>query len=237
VRSCRARDRPDRRIIDGQGPLVRIPFTVEQFLDVFARYNEAIWPAQLGAYGLGLLALGLAVRGGPRASRAVPALLAGAWAFVGAAYHLAFFSTVNPAARLFGAAFLVQAALFGLVALRRQLELGWSRTPRAVAGIALAAYATIVYPLLGAASGHAWPRSPVFGVTPCPTTIFTFGLLLLTQGRVPGWLLVIPGLWSLVGVSAALQLGVREDLGLVVALVAAVALLARPRPGATTAAR
>jgi len=26
---------------------MRLPFTVEQFLEVFARYNDAIWPAQL----------------------------------------------------------------------------------------------------------------------------------------------------------------------------------------------
>jgi hypothetical protein len=35
----------------------------------------------------------------------------------------------------------------------------------------------------------------------------------------------VPSLWALVGTSAALQLGVREDLGLPVAAVLAAALL------------
>lgn len=61
---------------------------------------------------------------------------------------------------------------------------------------------------------------PVFGVTPCPTTIFTFGLLLWTASRVPLYIIVIPFIWSLIGVSAAINLGIIEDYGLVVAGVA-----------------
>jgi len=210
---------------------MRIPFTVEQFLAVFARYNEAIWPAQVGAYALGLLVLWLALRGGSRTDRAVPWLLAGAWAFVGVAYQLIFFAQVNPAARGFGAAFLLQAGLLGWAGHGRRVAFGWSRTTRAAMGLVLVAYAMLIYPLLGAASGHAYPASPVFGVTPCPTTIFTFGVLLLTQGIVPRWLLLMPVLWALVGTSAALQLGMREDLGLPVAALVAVALLEGQRLG------
>jgi hypothetical protein len=56
-------------------------------------------------------------------------------------------------------------------------------------------------------------------------TIFTFGLLLWTERPVPRMLLVIPLLWSLLGVSAAIALDVGEDLGLVVAGLLATALL------------
>jgi hypothetical protein len=37
-----------------------IPFTAEEFPDIFGRYNEAIRPLQIVACGLGLLALFLA---------------------------------------------------------------------------------------------------------------------------------------------------------------------------------
>jgi hypothetical protein len=83
----------------------------------------------------------------------------------------------------------------------------------------------LVYPLLGTLLGHGYPRSPSFGVAPCPTTIFSFGLLLLTSAKVPRSVLVIPFLWSLLGFTAALLLGVREDSGLLVAGVLSVALL------------
>jgi hypothetical protein len=86
-------------------------------------------------------------------------------------------------------------------------------------------YAMIIYPILGTLLGHGYPRSPSFGVAPCPTTIFTFGLLLLTSARVPKSLLVIPFLWSLLGFTAAFLLGVPEDIGLLVAGFLGVALL------------
>ena len=51
----------------------------------------------------------------------------------------------------------------------------------------------------------------MFGVTPCPVTIFTFGMLLLTVRPVPRWLFVIPFIWSLIGGSAAILLQVPQD--------------------------
>lgn len=33
------------------------PFTTGQFLNVFSAYNLAIWPAQITAYGLGVIAV------------------------------------------------------------------------------------------------------------------------------------------------------------------------------------
>ena len=40
---------------------MNIPFTVEQFFDVFRTYNVAIWPAQVVAYLMGVIALALAI--------------------------------------------------------------------------------------------------------------------------------------------------------------------------------
>ncbi len=206
-----------------------LPFTVDQFLSVFESYNRAIGPAPLVAYALAAAALALAWRGGRRASRGILAVLAAFWAMNGAGYHLSFFRTVNPAATAFGVAFLAQAALYAAAAAKvAPVEFRVRRSARHAVALALAAYATVVYPLLGLAFGHAWPRAPVFGVAPCPTTIFTFALLLLVEGPVPVTLWGIPFLWSLLGASAASQLGIREDWGLAVAgAVGAVILIAR----------
>lgn len=215
-----------------------LPFTAEQFLSVFERYNRAIGPAPLLAYALAALAIAFAWRGGRAASRGALAILAAFWATNGAGYHLGFFRTVNPAAAAFGALFLVQAAIYAAAAARPgPLALRVRRTPRHALALALAAYAGIVYPLLGAAAGHAWPRGPLLGVAPCPTVIFTFAVLLLAEGTVPVALYAIPFLWSLLGASAAAQLGIREDWGLVVAGIAGTAILVarRRRDGAAEA--
>jgi hypothetical protein len=215
-----------------------LPFTVEQFLSVFERYNRAIWPAPFVAYGLGVAALALACRGGRGASRFALAVLAAFWAVNGAGYHLAFFRTVNPIATAFGVAFLAQAALLALAAARAEpLPFHFRPGARQLVALAFAAYALVAYPLLGMAAGHAYPRAPMFGVAPCPTTIFTFAVILLADAPVPAWLYAIPFLWSLLGVSAAAQLGIVEDYGLAVAGIVGTVILALGHRRAATAAR
>jgi len=68
-------------------------------------------------------------------------------------------------------------------------------------------YALLIYPILGIWAGHGLMAGPMPGVAPCPTTIFTIGMLLLARGGLVPWLAVVPILWSLVGLAAALQLG------------------------------
>jgi hypothetical protein len=207
-----------------------LPFTVEQFLDVFARYNQAIWPLQVVAYLLGTAAVALAWRRTQTADRLVAGVLGVLWVVNGALYHITFFRQINPVAAVFGALFLVQAAIFlwtGVV--QGGLSFAPTSTANAAVGWAMVAYAMVVYPLLGFVFGHVYPHAPVFGVAPCPTVIFTFGLLVWVGARLPRWVLIVPLLWAALGPSAAVQLGVREDLGLLLAGLTAAAMLLPPR--------
>jgi hypothetical protein len=211
---------------------MQLPFDAEQFLQLFAAYNRAIWPFQFVLVGAALAALYVAVRPDVRSERAPAFLLAALWVWSGAVYHLMFFRQINPAASLFGALFLSQAVVLLALARRRRLVLRFSRSVAGWAGAALIAYALVLYPILGALLGHTYPAMPTFGA-PCPVTIFTFGLLLWNVKRTPWYAVAIPVFWSVVGSSAAITLGMREDLGLPVAaaitLVAALATHVRNR--------
>jgi hypothetical protein len=209
--------------------MLQLPFTAEQFLDVFARYNLTVWPAQLVLTALGGLLVLAAARGGPRRGRLVALGLAALWLWTGMAYHLAFFSAVNPAAPLFAALTLAQAGLFVDAARRgRPIEFRPGRDWRGPAGAGLLAYALVAYPALGLALGHRYPAAPTFGL-PCPTTLFTFGLLLWQRERVPPALVVLPVVWSAIGAWAAVGLGMWEDLGLAAAAVLGIAATRSPR--------
>jgi hypothetical protein len=189
-----------------------VPFTSEQFFDVFGGYNNAIWPAQVVAYALGVLAIGLVFWPSSAGNRIVAGVLALMWAWTGIAYHWLFFAVINPGAFLFGAAFIAQALIFlwaGVV--RNRLSFGYENRLRQNVGIALIAYSAIAYPLIGAQLGHIYPRAPSFGVTPCPMTIFTFGLVLLLRTPVTWSIVAIPFLWSLIGGTAAFLLHVPQD--------------------------
>lgn len=86
--------------------------------------------------------------------------------------------------------------------------------------------ALLIYPLVGNVSGNSYPYSPTFGV-PCPTTIFTFGLLLWADKGAPRYVILIPLLWSLIGMFAAVYLGIWADAGLPVAGIAGTLLILR----------
>lgn len=205
------------------GPL---PFTVDQFLQVFAEYNRAIWPAQLIAYALGGAAVWLMVTDRQKANRWINLILGIFWLWMGWVYHITFFSEVNPAAYVFGSLFLLQGVAFlTLIWMNDKVVYSFRKDGYGMVGTVFILYGMLIYSLLGYAMGHAYPRSPVFGVAPCPTAIFTFGLLLHTKSKVPIWLLIIPVFWSLVGFFAAFRLTIYEDMGLVLAGVVSITLL------------
>ena len=205
-----------------------LPFTVDDFFSVFAAYNRAIWPAQVVAYALGLVALAAAWKGGVWGRRVAAIVLGVFWLWNGAIYHFAFFAQINPAAYAFAALFLMQGLLFLCVAGVASDRLfpnpptaGWRRS----VALGLIAYAAVVYELLSHLQGHGWPHAPILGVAPCPTTIFTIGILILLGQPQPIWLVAIPLVWAVIGSTAAVLLAVREDLALLAAAILAAALL------------
>jgi hypothetical protein len=133
------------------------------------------------------------------------------------AYHLAFFRTINPAATIFAALCVGTAGAFAILGgLRGGMTFHKVRNGRDLLGWAMIAYALLGYPAVGALAGHTFPNAPTFGL-PCPTTLFTFGLLLLAAPGLHRALVIGPLIWALIGGTAAFSLGVPQDYGLFVA--------------------
>lgn len=207
---------------------MQLPFTNEQFFSVFRLYNSTVWPAQVFLVLLAVLAIVFIALRRPWSGAAVSAILALLWVWLGAAYHLAFFARINPVAYGFGALSIAGGLLFawhGVIC--RRFEFAFDGSFRTGLGIALLAFALVVYPLWSTLAGHGYPELPTFGL-PCPTTIFTIGVLALASGARLRAVLAVPILWSLVGGQAAFLLDVKPDLGLLVAGVVAVGLFIWP---------
>ncbi len=208
-----------------------LPFTREAFLAMFAAYNQAIWPLQVVAYALAIAAVALAIRRVGASDRLIAAILTASWLWIGGVFFLGYQRVLDrsPISTVATAAFLLQGILllwFGVV--RRELTFAAGTGPLGIVGGALMAYAGIVYPILAYLDGHVFPASPGFGLgtVPCPTTIFTFGLLLWTSSPVPKWVLVVPTLWAVLGgISAPINYGIYEDFGLLAAGVLGAGLL------------
>lgn len=201
---------------------MKIPFTHEEFVGVFKSYNESIFPLQGIFYLFALIAIFHTMRKSPWSSTVVMGLLSILWIWMGIVYHIIHFSVINKAANFFGAAFFIEGILMSYYA--NKLKFKFPSDVYGLTGFLLIFFALAVYPTIGYLIGHVYPYAPTFGV-PCPTTIFTFGILLLTEKKFPTTLLVIPGLWSIVGASAAANLGFYEDIGLVISGIIAIGML------------
>ena len=192
------------------------PFTAEQFSETFRIYNQAVWPMQIVLYLLSFTAVYFAFKPTPKSGKMISGLLTFFWLWMGVVYHLIYFTTINKAAYLFGAVFIFQAMLFlAFGVFQNKLSFAFRSDGYGITGIILIVFALIIYPVLGYSFGHGYPYSPTFGL-PCPTTIFTFGLLLLCEKRCPLGILVIPFVWSIIGFTAAFNFGIVEDTGLLV---------------------
>jgi hypothetical protein len=192
------------------------PFDARQFFEVFALYNTAVWPAQVVLWVTALAMAVVPLWRRPAAGRIIAFFLGGVWLWMGAVYQLTFFRTINPAATAFGIAFLLEGGLFVASGWRGQLRFRWTRGAAGLIGAGSIAYALILYPVVGYVLGHRYPVSPTIGL-PCPTVILTLGLLALTEPPRPQAVFVVPLLWSILGVAAAVQFGMWEDLALPVA--------------------
>ena len=197
---------------------MELPFTDTQFFRVFESYNLDVWPVVVALWLATVVSTILLRRG---QVGGLPILLAVHWGWSGLVYHAAYFAEINLAARLFAIAFATQAVAF-LVAGYWTKSLRFKGTASVWTGAGVCfIVSAIIYPILGMLSGHRWPALPVFAV-PCPTVLFTVGVLLLATPPVPRWLYLIPIAWALIGGSAAILLDVKADALLFVAASAAV---------------
>jgi hypothetical protein len=207
---------------------MRVPFTAEQFFDVFRRYNEAVWPAQIALIVLALFIAYSAwranARGSWRFARLALALLAALWLWTGIVYDKQFFAALTPAGAVFGSLFIAQAGLLLVSAWQDASTFERAPRPAAITGAVILAYALLLYPAIGVFLGHEFPAAPSFG-TPCPTTLFTFGIFCLLPSSIPRFTLAIPVLWSFIASYPAVQFGMTEDFGLLAAAVAAIVVI------------
>lgn len=206
---------------------MNFPFTTEQFLSVFKSYNQSVWPIQILFNLLALLAVALLIKKSRLSDKAVSFVLSFFWLWMGVVYHILFFTTINPAAYVFGAIFTIQAILlFYVLGIKQKAALRFTTDIYGVTGLAFIVYAIILYPITGYYQGHVYPASPTFGL-PCPTTIFTLGILLWSEKKMPLFLVIIPLAWSVIGFLAAMNFGIKEDIGLLVAAIVFIILIVR----------
>ena len=196
---------------------MQLPFSIEQFLEVLKSYNQSVFPLQIVFYLTAFSCVYLLFKPVKNNGKIISSVLSFFWLWIGIVYHLIFFTTINKAAYLFGILFLIQGIIFGIYGvLKGNLTFEYRNSIFNNIGIIFLSYGLIIYPMLGHLLGHQYPYSPTFGL-PCPTTIFTIGVLLFINKKISPLTIIIPLLWSIIGFGAALKLTIYEDYGLLIA--------------------
>ena len=186
------------------------------FLPMFESVNRDLWPLQAFTLLLGLAMAIAALRKSRIADRFSAATLGLIWIFDGAVFHWVYFRPVYEPAERFAVLWVVQGVLFIVFGVfRPRLSFTASRDGYAAFGFRLIAYALLVYPVLGYLLRSDLAYATWFGPFPCPVAVFTIGMFLLTDARVPKYLVIVPLLWA-VTAWVPVSWGVREDIGLLV---------------------
>jgi hypothetical protein len=198
-----------------------------QLLQLFTRYNEDLWPLHVVMYVLAITLVVLIIaRPGSGTDRIVTFTLAALWLWMGLVFQGIYVLDVNATAGVvYAVLFAIGAALFVKAGIRRTLRFRPANGVSGWLGWTALGFALLVYPVIGAMSGHGYPEAPLFGMAPCPTTIATFGLLLLAAPPIPHRVLIVPGVWALLAPAAAIEQGVNEDVALLITGIVTVILV------------
>lgn len=193
-----------------------LSFSIEEFLLVLESYNLAIWPFQIFAYILVISALFFSVKPMSYSAKIVLAILSFFWLFAGIVFCFLFWAPSHIFGYIFGICCVLQGLMFLYSISRSDITVGSRDITYILIGILFVLYAIIGYQIFGYYLGHVYPKYFAVGLLPCPTTIFTFGILLIINEKIPIKYLVIPLMVSLGGILAAYK-GIYEDIGLIIA--------------------
>ncbi len=194
-----------------------VPFTFDEFLEMLERFNTAWWPAHLIMYVLATVAIFFAIRKTRYSGTVVTVILVFFWIWVGLVFNLLYFSKLYPMAYLFVVLFILEGIILAWAGLfRDRMAFRVRADIYGLIGAIMIIYALIGYPLIGYATGREYPHLLLTGMMPCPTAIFTLGMLLWTEKSMPKIVPVIPVIYALSGF-VPVKLGVVEDIGLIVA--------------------
>jgi hypothetical protein len=209
---------------------MEVPFTTEQFFDVFEKYNSTLFPLQLIILLLGIVGLFLLHSKHSLKNKLIGGYLGLLWLWMGFVYHIRFFTEINEAAYIFGAIFILQGLLILYNAfVKDRLIFAFIPQIKDYIGYFFILFGLIIYPLIGYSIINSFSKTISLGL-PCPTTILTFGFLMLTSAKFPKYLLIIPSLWAIIGLSAAMNFGVYQDFMMFIsAIIAGVILIKRKK--------
>jgi hypothetical protein len=195
---------------------------VEEFQRHLVSYYNSAWIFIVIAQVLAIASIVLALKKTRFSDKIISFCLAYLWLLDGIVHQL-ILGTFPPGQKYtIVILFTLQGILFLFFGVfKSSLSFHFEGSIFSIVGVLFVLYSMSIYPILAALFGHPIPKGPIVGVI-CPSTIFTFGMLLWTKRGMSkiAWivLLAIPLIWAVVGgLLAVVHWQIWEDIGLVAA--------------------
>ncbi len=180
-------------------------------------------------YVLAIIALFMAYRKNDYSNRFISLTLTFLWFWIGLVFGILVFGPVPTVMAgieypgiwyLFGGIFAIHGIIllyFGVI--KDTVSYTWKPDSRHYVGLLLILYGLVFYPLVGILTGRVFLEYPIFGIAPCPVSIFTLGLLLWSDARPSLPIMTIPLFWGFMGIVPVLFYEVYADIGTVLAAI------------------
>lgn len=198
---------------------------IEDFFARLKTYNETVWLITIITFFLGLLAIYFSARKTKYSGKIISSILGFLWFWSGIVFHIIFYGstdveflgqTISGIWYFSGVLFVIQGILFLVIGvIRDSLAFQLQKNACSLIGIIFVIYSMIIYPIIGFLTGYIYLEYPIFGSAPCPVSIFTFGMLLLINRKVPILISIIPLIWAFMGFMPVFILSVWADIGLI----------------------
>jgi hypothetical protein len=172
-------------------------FSPRVYWRLFALHNHALWPLHVPALLIGASIPLLVSRHDRQADRAVAAILAAAWLWVGWSFLWHRYAAINWAAGYAALLFAVEALLLVWISIANGLSFAGAGIARRAIGLGLFLFALGLHPFLPIWTGRTFETSASFGIAPDPTVIATLGLLCMASAKRAWVLFPIPILWCI----------------------------------------
>lgn len=169
----------------------------EKWWNQVGTYNEAIFPMQIIVLAAAfVLIYFLFSKPGPKTSKMVKAYLSFTFIWNGIMFFLIFGKDL-PGKFLGIPLFILLGILIGWDLFANKIEFKLPETIWQKYLTYLLVFCSFLYPLIGYAFGHYYPKACTFGVTPCPTTVFALALLTAAVPKVDKKVYILLLLWAL----------------------------------------
>ncbi len=195
---------------------------VEEFFDLFGSYNEMYLIVIVLTNVLAIISLLMVFRKSEYSNRVISFTLAFLWLWIGIVFGILVFGPfptvlagieMSGSCYLFGSIFAIHGIIllyFGVI--KDTASFSWKPGSRHFFGLLFIVFGLVIYPFVGVLTGRVFPEYPVFGIAPCPVTLFTIGLLLWSDKKPSLPLMAIPIFWALMGIVPVLFYGIYADI-------------------------